>query len=537
VFYKGKRYFTLSCREQGQAEPGPSSYATGKKGSDGLEGTWRDAEDGELGRNPITQGAVDAVIEMTLTVPGGGEARGWFWIACGRSVRDIYGREAALRGVSSPDVYLDRTTSHWQEWVRQDRHDLDLVEAEIAALYRRSLLIIRTHTDNRGAIIAANDADILKFAKDTYSYMWPRDGALISHALDRGGFSKLTSMFFEFCRTSLSTDGYMMHKYNPDGSAGSSWHPWVNAQGEKQFPIQEDETALVLYALWHHHRMAGTLGDSKEDYERLVLPAANFLLRYRGATGLPLPSYDLWEERYGVMAFTVASVYAGLLAAANFADYHGDKLRASLFEDKANRVKSAAEEHLFAPELGRFIRALYWNDERQTFEPDLKLDASMYGLFDFGLFPPDDPRMVRTMEDLYLALSVKTDVGGLARYEDDYYQRVSQDVANVPGNPWFICTLWYAEWLIAIARTEDELVKAKPYILWVNRHSLPSGVLAEQIHPYTGEPLSVSPLAWSHASYVKVVQEYVSKLKLMRDRPKQKQDEPDQKILQPSGRG
>jgi len=35
--------------------------------------------------------------------------------------------------------------------------------------------------------------------------------------------------------------------------------------------------------------------------------------------------------------------------------------------------------------------------------------------------------------------------------------------------------------------------------------------MAEQLHPYTGEPLSVSPLTWSHAAYVRVVREYLDR--------------------------
>jgi glucoamylase len=35
--------------------------------------------------------------------------------------------------------------------------------------------------------------------------------------------------------------------------------------------------------------------------------------------------------------------------------------------------------------------------------------------------------------------------------------------------------------------------------------------MAEQLHPYTGEPLSVSPLTWSHAEYVRTVQEYIDR--------------------------
>jgi GH15 family glucan-1,4-alpha-glucosidase len=50
------------------------------------------------------------------------------------------------------------------------------------------------------------------------------------------------------------------------------------------------------------------------------------MVKYRDAkTGLPLPSYDLWEERWGIHAFTVATVYGGLKAARNFAVCFGDR--------------------------------------------------------------------------------------------------------------------------------------------------------------------------------------------------------------------
>ena len=47
---------------------------------------------------------------------------------------------------------------------------------------------------------------------------------------------------------------------------------------------------------------------------------------------------------------------------------------------------------------------------------------------------------------------------------------------------------------------------------WTVSHALPSGVLAEQINPFTGEPVSVSPLTWSHAAVVQTVMDYLEKL-------------------------
>ncbi|KIL39823.1 glucan 1,4-alpha-glucosidase [Gordoniibacillus kamchatkensis] len=531
VFYKGHRYMSLSCCAAGQAGSAPSSYATGQKEIHGLEGTWRDAQDGQLGRYPISQGSVDGTIELELKVPANGESEGWFWVCFGTRLDEIYAMERRIRA-ATPQARLQRTGEYWAEWVRKDKHELNRLSPEIAACYKRSLLLIRTNMDNGGAIIAANDSDILKFNKDTYSYMWPRDGALISHALDRAGYHDLTRRFFDFCKAALSKEGCLLHKYNADGSLGSSWHPWVNAEGQKQLPIQEDETALVLYTLWHHHVQANTLPDSADDYERLVRPAADFVAGYMDESGLPLPSYDLWEERHGVFSFTVASVYAGLLAAGNFAEYHGDPQRASHYRDRAALVQKAAQTHLYSDKEGRFGRGLIWNAEKKTYELDASVDACLYALFDFGLIAADDPRMVRTMDEVKRRLWVQTDIGGLARYENDFYHQVSKDIGKVPGNPWFICTLWYAEWLIDKAKSEQELAEPESLIRWAVTHALKSGVMAEQINPYTADPLSVSPLTWSHATFIKVVQEYLSKLKSFAAEPRKKEDMSEQKVLE-----
>jgi GH15 family glucan-1,4-alpha-glucosidase len=59
------------------------------------------------------------------------------------------------------------------------------------------------------------------------------------------------------------------------------------------------------------------------------------------------------------------------------------------------------------------------------------------------------------------------------------------------------------------------LKEAVKILEWVADHALPSGALAEQVHPYTNEPLSVSPLTWSHATFVTVVLEYLEKRRVL----------------------
>jgi GH15 family glucan-1,4-alpha-glucosidase len=104
-------------------------------------------------------------------------------------------------------------------------------------------------------------------------------------------------------------------------------------------------------------------------------------------------------------------------------------------------------------------------------------------------------------------LTVRTEIGGIGRYEDDSYFRSSDEAIN----PWFISTLWVADWKIAKARTIAELAEARKTLIWVANHALPSGALPEQLHPLTGEPLSVSPLTWSHAALSSTVLHYIDR--------------------------
>ena len=99
---------------------------------------------------------------------------------------------------------------------------------------------------------------------------------------------------------------------------------------------------------------------------------------------------------------------------------------------------------------------------------------------------------------------------GLARFEGDSYQlRRSGADAGVPGNPWFLCSLWLAQYEIQSATRPAELEQPLGTLEWVAEHALPSGLLAEQIDPLNGEPASATPLTWAHATFVLTVLEYL----------------------------
>lgn len=512
IHYKANRYFLISGMRDNRH--GIEQYATGIKEFHGLEGTWRDAEDGKLDGAPISQGSVDSTISLSISLSEEGEQTLYYWICVGKNYPEVSRLNRMITG-HGIEYFIKRTENYWRAWINKEDIDLSPLPENIASLYKRSLLILRTNIDSGGAIIAGNDSDVQHFARDTYSYMWPRDGALVSYALDLAGYHGITRRFFEFCldiiRNGKESVGYFLHKYNPDGSLGSSWHPWIRGN-IKQLPIQEDGTGLILWALWYHFDRYRDIELISECYGDLVIRCGDFLSSYRDSeTSLPLPSYDLWEEKWGIHTFTVSAVYGGLKAAERFAEFFNDRKRMMIYKRAAEEIKKAMEEYLYSKDEKRFLKSLI-PDKDGTLKKDLTIDASIYAPFYFGVFEPDDEKVINTMKAIKDRLWIKTNVGGVARYEGDSYHKVTDDTENVPGNPWFICTLWLAQWYIAKAKNKDELREAIPMLEWVASRALPSGVLAEQVHPFTNQPLSVSPLTWSHAAFVTAVLEYLYKL-------------------------
>ncbi len=141
----------------------------------------------------------------------------------------------------TPAEMIKLTSNYWGAWIQKEPRSFGDLPTEVTDLFNRSLLILRTQIDNRGAIIPANDSDIVRFGKDTYSYMWGRDGAFVAAALAKAGYADVCQRFFNYCADVLSDEGYLMQHYNPDGSLASSWHPWL-VDGRQVLPIQEDST-------------------------------------------------------------------------------------------------------------------------------------------------------------------------------------------------------------------------------------------------------------------------------------------------------
>ncbi len=503
IHYKGRRVFLMSGTLE---KKGFADYATGRANFHGQEGSHRDADDGELSKNAIEHGPADSIIGFYATYAPHESRLCDYWLIAAQTIPEALTAHSALKK-ATPAKLLKTTQAFWNKWVDSCSDRLQSLDDEGKGLYQKSLMYMRAHADSAGGIIASTDSDMFQYGIDTYSYVWMRDSAYVALALLAAGDANIAHRFFEFCKKVITDNGYFMHKYSPDGSLGSSWHPWFK-DGEAQLPIQEDETAIVIYALKEHIARTKDIEYLESVYEPLVEKSAQFLIAYRDPkTKLPLPSYDLWERKRGVSTYTSATVYGGLVAAAELSAMLGKEKNEKAFMKAAREIQKGIMEHLWNAETEQFYNMYIDKGEGREYDATIDI-SSVYGVFLFNVLEKNDPRLKTAFEKTVSHLSSGVAIGGIPRFENDDYYHID---GPATGNPWFLTTLWHAEYLIANAENEDDLEKVRAIFEWVKKHALSTGVLSEQLNPNTGEQVCAGPLTWAHASYVSTVLSYLEK--------------------------
>ncbi len=487
----------------GQFEDGQyfDQYAIGNCGIEGKEGTYKDAEDGALSCNPVEHGGVDSVIRLTRLFEPGESHMANYWVVAGDSQTTVERIHKSLLE-DTLETRLTITRDYWKNWLQiADQKIAHMPEAR-RSLLRKSLLVIKAHSDHRGGVIASGDSSIYNYGRDYYSYVWPRDGAYVFWPLTLLGYTDEPKRFFEFCRDILSKDGYLMHKYQPDRAIGSTWHPLVHGN-HTELAIQEDETAIVIVLL----REFLLQNPAQEDfvhslYNTLIARAANFMEQYFDTqTQLPHASYDLWEEKFLTSSYTVAVTYQALKAATELADRFDQADDASRWFRATEKI----EQHLdlLFDEQSNVLRKGYLLARDGTIRNDDVLDiSSLYGFVKYAL--PADEAIRATRQAIEERLLDSAPIGGVPRYEGDNYFKAEP---QYQGNPWFVSALWLAQCYIHEGNSEA----AEALIQWSEKYTLPSGIFAEQINPTDGTPVGVAPLVWSHAELIRTLLDYYKK--------------------------
>jgi GH15 family glucan-1,4-alpha-glucosidase len=477
--YKRDRYFLHG------SHPEFDEFATGTAGWKGLEGTWRDMEeDGALSGNIVAQGSVDSTLGWTILQLQDQPRRIHLWIAIGKSYANVTQIHKKIKEAGSVNIF-HQVFSFWQSFIERislmpECKNICMLPEDVKRVFYRSLLATVAHMDLNGSVIASCDSDIKQFGADFYTYCWPRDAAWACLALDRIRYHHLSFEVYGFLSKIITDRGCFFHKYTPAGNFGSTWHPIPM--------IQIDETGLPLYALYQNWLISKDIWTAGRYFSSLVSPAADYLVNSLDTkSGLPVPSYDLWEERKGVHTYSACSVYAGLYGASQIAMALGNDDKQEQWEEASEKVRISIPD-LYDDKLGRFKRSI----------SDSTLDASLFSVWYMRILAPNDARVVNTMQAIEKALIRPS--GGIARYTDDYYQGYM--------NSWIICTLWLAQWHIAIGN----LARALELIHWCAGHSRSTGLMPEQIND-DGTPRSVLPLMWSHCAFVLAVMDYLEAVK------------------------
>lgn len=494
LHYKGNRAFVIGGKTHTDAPY--DQFSIGQFNGDTKQGTFRDAEDGLLAGNVVEYGTVDSVIGFNLRIDALNSSRVHYWLAAGKSQHEAVDMHNALRN-GDVNARFARTAAYWHRWLQPAEKTISQFPKEHQATARKNLLIIKSHIDHKGGVIASTDTTKLNYEKDAYAYCWPRDACYALWPLLRLGYKSELKNFFTFCKNALTPEGFLMHKYLPDGKPGSSWHPYIIA-GRVVPPIQEDETALVIFLLGQFVQQGKDKKTLAEFYDSLVVPATNFMATYIDQhTSLPHATYDLWEEKFLTTTYTTALVHAALTSAVKMAEKMKRPDDVVRWQTVADEMFEASHKLLFNKQTNFFYKGFVNHGEMGLKYDDTIDVSSFYGAFMYGLFEPDSREMVAAHQTLQKVFHVSdTEVMPLSRYEYDQYDTV--DPSGL-GNPWFVTTFWMAQY--AIERGNAPL--AAKTIEWAKSVMLLSGVLSEQVNPYDNRKfLSVAPLIWSQAEFI-----------------------------------
>ncbi|TRM85690.1 glucan 1,3-alpha-glucosidase, partial [Sulfolobus sp. E3] len=325
-----------------------------------------DLYDGYLGKNSIENGDVNSALGIEIKIDPKSFSKIYYVIVADRNLESL---RRNMRKINFANVESSFTLTYmfWRNWLRNQR-DLHLLD-NIRKIYQVSVFTIRNHMDVNGSIIASSDFSFVKLYGDSYQYCWPRDGAISTYALQLAGYKELALRHFNFISDLLSSEGFLYHKYNPNRTLASSWHPWY-LRGKGIYPIQEDETALEVWAIGSYYEKYGDIDEIAKLYKKFVKPSLKFMMNFM-EEGLPKPSFDLWEERYGVHIYTVSTVYGALIKGSKIAHDMGDEILSEDLVDTANTLKEVTLKKMVYN--GRFIRRI--DEDGNT---DFTIDSSMY---------------------------------------------------------------------------------------------------------------------------------------------------------------
>jgi glucoamylase len=400
-----------------------------------------------------------------------------------------------------------------------------------ATTYNVSVMALAAHEDKtyRGGYIASPTMPWvwgtgLENPSGAYHLVWSRDLYQIATALAAAG---------DTAGANRAVDYLFLRQQQADGSFPQN----STVDGKRHWEnLQLDEVALPIVLAWQLGRTDGAL------YRDHIKKAADFLVGYPGA---PFTPQERWENQSGYSPGTTAAEIAGLVCAADIARRNGDAASAATYERTADDWQKRVEGwtattngpysprpyYLRLTKDGKPNSGTTYNigDSGPTVDQRKVVDPSFLELVRLGVKPANDQVIRNTLSVVDAQLAS----GANGRYFwhrfnfDGYGEK--KDGSNwdigFPSNPtedWANNTTIGRNWPIfggergeydllagnaAGARTQLADMAAAAN----DGHLIPEQVWAPDFAP-AGEPgfplgegtFSATPLAWSHAQFVRL---------------------------------
>ncbi|MGW1816617.1 glycoside hydrolase family 15 protein [Streptomyces sp. NPDC002125] len=390
-----------------------------------------------------------------------------------------------------PETSLEATESFWREWVEHCTYHGPYREAVV-----RSLITLKALTyAPTGGIVAAPTTslpeDIGGSRNWDYRYTWLRDAAITLSSLLRTGYREEARAWREWLLRAVAGDPenlqimYGIAGERELGEAELDWLPGYENSGPVRVgngaanQLQLDVYGEVTEAL----HLAHMTGLTRNDYAvGLQLKLISYLEKHWDE-----PDEGIWEVRGPRRHFVHSKVMAWVavdrtIKLIESGDTDGPLERWYELRDDIHRDVC---ERGYDPERNTFTQS-YGSKE---------LDASLLLIPQMGFLPPDDKRVIGTIEAIQRELS--TEDGFILRYPTE------GDDAGVDGlegdeGAFLACSFWLADDLAMIGRV-DEARRLFEKLLSL-RNDL--GLLAEEWDSRLQRQVGNFPQAFSHVPLI-----------------------------------
>jgi GH15 family glucan-1,4-alpha-glucosidase len=379
----------------------------------------------------------------------------------------------------------DRTRDYWTEWVRR----LSIAYDWQDAIIRAAIALKLSNFEETGAIVAALTTSIPEAPGSgrtwDYRFCWMRDAYFVVKALNRLGATKTMEDFISFILGIASENPVRpVYKVVPSDPMDETIAP--NLDGYRNdgpvrvgnaaaFQSQHDTFGSIILAampMFFDRRLPRPGNEGLFHLlESLGQKAAQFAFT---------PDSGIWEfrGRTHVHTYSAAMCWAGCSRLAAIASHLGLHDRASHWTETADRIQSTLLDGAWSEKRGSFTASFGLED----------LDASVLLLPETGVIEPNDPRFVQTVTAIERELLRGNHVMRYAN-EDDF---------GMPEAAFLTCRFWLIDawwWLGRREEARDVFVDALGYR---NRY----GLLAEDIHPQTGQLWGNFPQTYSMAGLI-----------------------------------